>query len=369
MTTDSATPLGGAHSPAPARHSGPLRFWLLHLGGWLGYGVLSYLSALAHGKPGYYIKVTIPLVIAGIVLTWMLRWIMRAAWRLPPAAFVAVTIWPILGISALMGMVYVAALGWGYCLDCRPDDVFGYLAYIGSFVWVILAWAALYFGIKKHEEGKVDADRALRATAIAHEAQLKMLRYQLNPHFLFNTLNAISTLILDEQGDIANRMVTRLSAFLRHSLDNDPMQQVTVAQELDAIRLYLDIEQLRFEDRLKVVVQIEPPAEGALLPSLLLQPLIENAIKYAVAPRVEGGRIDIHARVDRGQLLLTLSDDGPGCDELQGAAASGHGVGLANTRERLRVLYGEQQSVHIESPAGGGCRIVLQLPFSTRVRT
>ncbi|MCB1629684.1 MAG: histidine kinase [Xanthomonadales bacterium] len=357
-------------SPAPAgRVTGPFRFWLLHLSGWLGYGVLSYLSALAHGKPAYYIKVTIPLVIAGVVLTWALRLVMRAAWKLPPAAFVTVTVWPILGISVLMGMVYVSALGWGYCVDCRPDDVFGYLAYIGSFVWVILAWAALYFGIKKHEEGKVDADRALRATAIAHEAQLKMLRYQLNPHFLFNTLNAISTLILDEQGNTANRMVMRLSAFLRHSLDNDPMQQVTLAQELEAIRLYLDIEKLRFEDRLTVIERVDPGAENALLPSLLLQPLIENAIKYAIAPRVEGGRVEIEAHVRDGRLIIRLSDDGPGCELLQRPAGSGHGVGLANTRERLRVLYGEEaQSVRIESPSGGGCRIVLELPYRTRSR-
>ena len=364
MQTDSPSLIPAA---APQqRVSGRLRFWLLHLGGWCGYGVLSYLSALAHGKPAYYIKVTLPLVLAGIILTFALRHVMRAAWRLPPPAFVMITIWPILVISALMGVVYVSALGWGYCVDCRPNDFLGYFAYMGSFVWVILAWAALYFGIKKHEESKVDSERALRATAIAHEAQLKMLRYQLNPHFLFNTLNAISTLILDQQSDTANRMVTRLSAFLRHSLDSDPMHQVTLAQELEAIRLYLEIEQLRFEDRLRVVEQVEPVALTALLPSLLLQPLIENAIKYAVAPRIEGGRIEIGAHVEQDTLVLRLQDDGPGCKALLEPAGPGHGVGLVNTRERLRVLYGAAQSLQIDSPASGGCRITLRLPFRTR---
>ncbi len=358
-------PLEAAPQRAPAR----LRFWLLHLGGWCGYGVLSYLTALAHGKPAYYIKVTIPLVLGGIVLTWALRHVMRAAWRLPPAAFVMITVWPVLVIAALMGVIYVSALSWGYCADCRPASVLGYFAYMGSFVWVILTWAALYFGIKKHEQSKVDAERALRATAIAHESQLKMLRYQLNPHFLFNTLNAISTLILDQQGDTANRMVTRLSAFLRHSLDSDPMHQATLAQELDAIRLYLEIEQLRFEDRLSVVERIDPTALGALLPSLLLQPLIENAIKYAVAPRVEGGRIEIDASLEGRTLVLRLRDDGPGCKALLEPAGPGHGVGLVNTRERLRVLYGDAQSFQIDSPPEGGCIVTLRLPYQTRSRS
>ena len=342
------------------------RFWALHVSGWVGYGVLSYLTALAHGKPDYYYRVVIPTAIGGCVLTWGLRYILRAAWSLAPAALVMVIIWPIIGVSALIGVIYVWALSWGYCLDCRPDGFLGYLAYIGSFIWLVTAWVALYFAIKKHEESKFEAERALRAIASAHEAQLKMLRYQLNPHFLFNTLNAISTLILDSEGNTANRMVTRLSAFLRYSLDSDPMQRVTLRQELDAIALYLEIEQLRFEDRLVVSLDIAEEVEHALLPSLLLQPLIENAIKYAVAPRVEGGQIRIAARRQSSVLEITLADDGPGCHDAKGRSANGHGVGLANTRERMRVLYGERQSVQVLNPESGGCTIVLRLPFEAQ---
>jgi LytS/YehU family sensor histidine kinase len=204
---------------------------------------------------------------------------------------------------------------------------------------------------------------------MAHQAQLKMLRYQLNPHFLFNTLNAISTLILDRDTPTANRMVQGLSAFLRHSLDNDPMQRVSLQQELEAIQLYLDIEKLRFDARLRLHIDVPEDCRQALLPSLLLQPLIENAIKHAVARRVEGGQIEIHARRSGALLELAVLDDGPGCGEGGPApAGEGHGVGLANTRDRLQVLYGERQQFRAGDRAGGGFEVHMQLPFELAVR-
>ena len=210
----------------------------------------------------------------------------------------------------------------------------------------------------------------LAATAMAHQAQLKMLRYQLNPHFLFNTLNAISTLVLDRANDTANRMVQSLSAFLRHSLDSDPMQRVTFKQELDALRLYLDIEKVRFAERLKIEYRIEPECYSALLPSLLLQPLIENAIKYAVAKRVEGGQLEISARRDEDMLEMTVADDGPGSPAFEAETppappGNGHGVGLFNARERLKVLYGTRQSLTTRNRQPHGAEIVIRLPFET----
>jgi two-component system, LytTR family, sensor kinase len=190
-----------------------------------------------------------------------------------------------------------------------------------------------------------------------------MLRYQLNPHFLFNTLNAISTLVLDRDHQTANRMVTSLSAFLRHSLDADPMQRVTLKQELDAINLYLGIEKVRFAERLRLRIEVEPEAYAALMPSLLLQPLIENAIKYAVAKRVEGGTLELTARRVDGMLEIALRDDGPGFSHPEGDLPGGNGVGLRNTRERLRVLYGERQAFVLRNRQPRGAEIVLRLPF------
>src|SRR5262245_37575233 len=203
-------------------------------------------------------------------------------------------------------------------------------------------------------------EAALRASSLAQEAQLKMLRYQLNPHFLFNTLNAISTLILDNRNRTANSAVTGLSEFLRYTLDQDPMKKVTVAQELDALSLYLDIEKMRFGPRLTIEIAIDAAAMTVLVPSLVLQPLLENAIKYAVSPREEGGRIRIGGHVTGGTLQLEVADDGPGLIDTT-RLANGRGVGIRNTRERLQVLYGDHGVVKIDN-TNPGLRVALSLP-------
>jgi LytS/YehU family sensor histidine kinase len=198
---------------------------------------------------------------------------------------------------------------------------------------------------------------------MAHEAQLKMLRYQLNPHFLFNTLNAISTLVLEQHTDLANRMLTRLSSFLRYSLDNDPMQKVTLKQELAALQLYLDIEKVRFEERLSLEVDVSSEAQEAMIPSLLLQPLVENAIKYGIARAEEGGHLRIAAQVLAGDLLLELADDGPGVELVNGQIPGSTGVGLRNTRERLLELYGSQHSFRLSQTRPHGLTISIRIPF------
>jgi two-component system LytT family sensor kinase len=204
---------------------------------------------------------------------------------------------------------------------------------------------------------------------MAHEAQLKMLRYQLNPHFLFNTLNAISTLVLEENTELANRMVTKLSNFLRYSLDNDPMQKITLEQELTALNLYLDIEKVRFEERLTLEVSIEERANDALIPSLLLQPLIENAIKYGIARAEGGGHLSISAKVFAGDLLIELSDDGPGCELIDGHVPGSNGVGLSNTRERLANLYGAEHSIKLSKTEPHGLTIGIRIPYTPKHMT
>jgi LytS/YehU family sensor histidine kinase len=228
----------------------------------------------------------------------------------------------------------------------------------------MLVWSALYFGIKYYLLSQQEQQRYLKAVSMAQEAQLKMLRYQLNPHFLFNTLNAISTLILDKDTQLANSMVMKLSRFLRYSLDNDPMQQVTVAEEIEALQLYLDIEKVRFAERLSLHFAIDPQAENALMPSLLLQPLVENSIKYAVSQSVGGGSIAVSASIEGDALQLTVADDGPGLDLRQGRLPKGGGVGLANTRERLAQVYGERQSFRLTSTEPHGLTITIRLPVT-----
>ena len=201
----------------------------------------------------------------------------------------------------------------------------------------------------------------LKAVALAQEAQLKMLRYQLNPHFLFNTLNAISTLILDNQNKKANQAVTRLSEFLRYTLDQDPMKKVTLRQELEALDLYLGTERLRFGERLRLEYAIEESAMNALVPSLLLQPLLENSLKYAVSAREQGGLVRIEGRTREGWLELAVIDDGPGLRE--GTPVSERrGVGLRNTSERLAVLYGDNHRFSVGN-SNPGLRVDMALPL------
>jgi LytS/YehU family sensor histidine kinase len=190
-----------------------------------------------------------------------------------------------------------------------------------------------------------------------------MLRYQLNPHFLFNTLNAISTLILVKENKIANGMVTKLSEFLRYSLDKDPMKKVTLNSELHALKLYLDIEKVRFEDRLRVEFIIAQDCEQALVPSMILQPIAENAIKYAIATQEDGGTIIVTVTRFANDLLLELADNGPGAQIKNGNLYRENGVGLANSRERLQALYGNDFSLVVANNAPKGVKVSIRMPY------
>lgn len=338
-------------------------FWPLQTLGWLGYFVLHFTAAMGDGKPLHYVFASLSVTACGFAITSLLRLGYRRLWRLPVAQMAAAAT-GLLVLATLVQMKLYVAIAFSYCDDCQLRSVFGYLWYFASTLYILLSWSALYFGIKFALQLQQQKEAALRAQNAAHAAQLKMLRYQLNPHFLFNTLNAISTLVLDDKRDTAYRMVASLSAFLRHSLDSDPEQQVALTQEIAALNLYLGIEQVRFGERLRMIVDVEPSARDALVPSLILQPLIENAIKYAISKREEGGRIELIARLDGDMLDLHLRDDGPGGVEAD-LAANGHArVGLANTRERLRVLYGERQHLGISNRESGGADVHVRLPFS-----
>jgi two-component system LytT family sensor kinase len=196
------------------------------------------------------------------------------------------------------------------------------------------------------------------------QAQLLSLKMQLNPHFLFNTLHSISALI-QEDAEGAETMIARLSDLLRISLDNPSEQEVPLRQELDFLKLYLEIEQIRFEDRLTVQFEIDSEAMEALVPNMILQPLVENAIKHGIANRSEGGRVVIAARKRATDLLLRVYDNG---SDLPADAIFSfkEGVGLATTRGRLDRLYGDRQRLELEVPEAGGLVARIILPLRTR---
>ena len=353
------------------------------MGGWAVWGLVGkylYVTSMSgeYIAPKYAVYVAV-ITVFGMILSLPLRYLYRFLWNR--------AIWiqaiGLIGGSALVAYLWLEVrtyifTGW---IKSTKDmkawaEEMGEIAdiiikmdfanYYADSIMIILSWSALYFGIKSYRIFQEVRESALKSAAMAHEAQLKMLRYQLNPHFLFNTLNAISTLVLEQNTELANRMVTKLSSFLRYSLDNDPMQKITLEQELQALQLYLDIEKVRFEERLSLEVSIEETAKDALIPSLLLQPLIENAIKYGIARAEGGGHLKVSARVFAGDLLMEISDDGPGCELVNNNIPNAKGVGLRNTRERLAAIYGSEHSIKLSQTEPHGLTICIRIPFTPK---
>ena len=344
-----------------------ITFWALQLAGWSAFGLAMTFSRLGAFPLAYMALEKAHLAAAGLLCSLGLRAICRRMLRRRAA------LWRVLVVC--VGASYLMSLAWTVGTNALTfaylNPLFGYRSWSGAPLelfggavynaFVLLAWCVLYVGISYHGELQCERERSLRAEALAHRARLEALRYQINPHFLFNTLNAVSTLVAEGRAAEANRMIARLSDFLRLTLQGSGATEVPLAEEIAFTRQYLEIEQVRFDDRLGVELDVSSDALPALVPALILQPLVENAIKHAVGPRERGGRIAVVARRDGDSLRLEVADDGPGAGDADPEA--GRGVGLANTRGRLRELYGDAHTFTLRSPEGGGFAAVLELPL------
>ncbi|HST19622.1 MAG TPA: histidine kinase [Blastocatellia bacterium] len=205
--------------------------------------------------------------------------------------------------------------------------------------------------------------RASRLKTELAEAQLEALKMQLHPHFLFNTLNSISAL-LDEDVEAADKMLTRLGDFLRLTLENSGAQQITLQEELEFLRCYLEIERVRFHDRLTVSIEIDPQTLDARVPNLILQPIVENAIRHGIVARAAAGRIEISSGLSNNMLRLQVKDNGPGLSSTQDSSGKLRGgFGLANTRARLEHLYGAAHLLEMSDAVEGGLLVALEIPF------
>lgn len=352
------------------------RFWAYQLGGWAGYSLATFVSITVmdnnvHWDHVFHIALQ---AFLGILMTWPLRPIYRLTFESPLPTRVVVSSLAILVFSA----IWTALRIYSFTLISGETGLWRefHYWYFGS-LFVFLSWTVLYYGIHYYELLVVEhqklleestlrekeRSRRLEAEAAARESQLRMLRYQLNPHFLFNTLNAINAYVRLGENDNAGNMIQYLSRFLRHTLEQDSIDDIPLSREIESLMLYLNIEQARFGDRLELTVSITPEAEDALVPSLILQPIVENAMKYAIAPFEEGGAVEIRGVVREDMLELKVTDTGPGIDEPR--QQESRGIGLSNTLNRLKALYGSHYEFTTTNLSPAGLEVAIRIPFRT----
>ena len=367
--------MSAAGDPRRAQAHGAGRdFWILQLGGWTAFGVAMALSRVGRYPLDYMVSTKFVLAAMGLAVSLMMRPIYRRfLWAEAPllrsvVITVAVSYLCALPWAALYNLadarLQALILGRGAAIDSIAE-LFGGAVYYSL---ALLAWSVFYVGIKRHQALIAERERALHAESLAREARLQALRFQVQPHLLFNTLNAISTLVAEQRNAEASRMLARLADFFRQTLATPDRNDVSLRDELKFVEAYLHIEQVRFGERLAVTYDVEEAVLGARVPTHLLQPLVENAIRHAVEPRQAGGRIHVVGRQlpDRRALQLIVSDSGNGGNGagLPARRGGSGGVGLTNTRDRLARLYGDDHTLAIRE-SSAGFEVAITLPLRT----
>lgn len=360
--------------PAFFREERLTRFWVLQLAGWSCLSIVSYFSLnLWYDQPdAAYIGHNVVQSLLGIALSWPLRYVYRRVWNNSLIVRIVYISIAVLIFSGLWSLFRLAFFQWMTGVSGLWADFGGWLF---PSIFIFMCWTALYHGFKYYqlvgqehkallrmESAKnLEASRAARAETLARDAQLAMLRYQLNPHFLFNTLNAVQSLVATGRNEQATGMISALSEFLRYSLYTNSGEFVSVEDEVAAIKLYLEIEKIRFGDRLKVTIEISPDVQKQQIPSMLLQPLVENAIKYGVAKSEKGGTLNVDAYSDATHLCIDVIDSGA---EMKAREAMGQpGVGLSNIRQRLEVCYAKDYDLSLHRLPEGGVRAGVRVPL------
>ena len=231
-----------------------------------------------------------------------------------------------------------------------------YNTYLGSLFF--LAWYMGYLAVVNYSKFVRENIAVTEIETQAREAKLQMLRHQIDPHFLFNTLNSISSLVLDKKNRRAEKMINGLGQFLRFSFEKSDVVKISLKEEIDILKEYLLIEEIRFSDKLETTFNIAPDTLRCLVPSLILQPAVENALKHAISPKKSDGTIHIASHLQNGELHVSVTDNGPGLTEGQ----SFRGVGVRNMRARIRGLYRARGSLEIANQNGGGVRVNIRIP-------
>ena len=333
-------------------------FWPAQAIGWCYFYLLLLASNLPSlKKPGvlWVISVTVLTMFAASCL---LRLPCRALMRrdLPWISLEARAFAFSLLAGAASGLAHEWSIG-------RWKGTWDWLSSAVHSTMILFLWCNLYFSVKQWQQSARERERRLRVEAEARDARLRALRYQLNPHFLFNSLNAVSTLVLDGKASAATRTLAQLAELLRAVLKNDALSETPLSEEIAFIERYLAIEQIRLADRLRVEVTIPEDTLDALVPSMLLQPLVENAVRHGVAPLVAGGTIRIQSSIQNARLRIRIANSGLPSTPLERPNPPINGVGLSNTAQRLETLYAAEHKFELQWPEAGGCEVRIELPY------
>ncbi|WP_190278401.1 sensor histidine kinase [Colwellia hornerae] len=355
-------------------------FWVLQICFWSFVSLISLISLTL-----WYVQIDVEHLshtfwqsVVGIFCSLPLYWVFMRCWNSPIFIRVLISIISVICISFIWTLIRVELYIELTSSDGNWDEFGGW--YFSS-IFIFFCWTGFFHGIRYYQllqfehkmllskaaEAKEEQLKRVNAQSVARDAKIKMLRYQLNPHFLCNTLNAINSLIECEAPEKAQLMTVQLSKFLRYSLDNNPDTKIALEFEIIALNLYLEIEKTRFGERLKLDFRISDEAKLALIPSLLIQPIIENSMKHVIAQNEEGGTITLWADVVDEMLVLELSDTGSGT-AVDGSKMKGkrsRGVGLRNIDERLKVLYADDYVFSLNIIPSGGLKTIIKLPFET----
>ncbi len=350
--------------------------WTLIIGAWTLFGLLiageSYITARARGQPmtlaqslAWYLAWAYAWLLFTPVILWLgQRWpFNRERWRSSLAVHITASL-----VMSWAGAIVFMSVGQmlgqiepGAAIMLRRSLMMfvTFLHFDPYLYWIVIGLSYLF---KQYQEGRERELRESQLQTQLAEARLQALESQLHPHFLFNALNTIAVLVRTQKSQQAIRVVTGLAELLRRALDGAGRQVVPLKQEIEFIERYLEIEQIRFADRLQVEMCIEPDVLDARVPYLILQPLVENAIQHGIAPRASAGRLKIGARREGDRLRLSVEDDGIGLPQTL-ESMSGNGVGLSMTRERLEQLYGDDHAFAVGNADDGGVAAELDLPF------
>lgn len=372
----------GAKAPAYTR-----QYWSFQIAGWSAMALLSYLSLTVWYNPGEVAPAlhTVLQSALGIVVSHPLRTIGKRLWQAPIAARVALNALAVILASLAWSALRIRTFTWLTGEEIPPSD---YGGWIFASVIVFGAWSFCYHAFRYYrqslEQRRLAAEaqntallaqtraqqesfKRLEAEKLFRESQLRMLKYQLNPHFFLNALNSVSSLVRKGHSEDAMQMLARIGDFLRLSLADPEEVHHPLADELDALETYLDIERIRFGDRLRTQFDIAPEALHASVPSFLLQPLFENAIKHGVGKSLEPVTISLQTRIRDGLLHINIVDDGPGLPEGYDTDAGRGGIGLLNVRQRLESAYDKDFALELTRSDTGGVAISIRLPATTTV--